>query len=288
MKRTISIVLALLLSLVVIAGCGNQTVNETAIDNADQVVENVAPLEDGVYSVKFDTDNSMFHVNEVCDGRATLTVEDGVMTLHLVLTSQNIVNLYKGVIADVENEGAQIIDPVLEEVTYPDGLTEEVNAFDVVITVIDEEFDLALIGTKGVWYDHKVIVSDPILVTNDENTSEDTEQDASESQENQEDSVLSIEVTLEGGSGKATIDSPATVMITDDGYVLVVGWSSEYYDYMIVDDVKYLPVNTEGNSVFEIPVSDFSEDLNVIADTVAMSEPHEIEYVICFDESTLK
>lgn len=57
---------------------------------------------------------------------------------------------------------------------------------------------------------------------------------------------------------------------------------------MIVDEEKFLPVNTEGNSVFEIPVSVFDEKINVIGDTVAMSTPHEIEYTLLFDSSTLK
>ena len=38
------------------------------------------------------------------------------------------------------------------------------NGFDVPVPVIDEEFDLALIGKKGVWYDHKVSVSNLVAV----------------------------------------------------------------------------------------------------------------------------
>lgn len=59
-------------------------------------------------------------------------------------------------------------------------------------------------------------------------------------------------------------------------------WSSPNYDYMVVDGEKYLPVNTEGNSVFQIPVEAFDQDIAVIADTVAMSTPHEIEYTLNF------
>ena len=57
---------------------------------------------------------------------------------------------------------------------------------------------------------------------------------------------------------------------------------------MLVDGEKYLPVNTEGNSVFEIPFSDLSSPVNVIADTVAMSKPHEIEYTLTFDMSEVE
>ena len=117
-------------------------------------------LADGTYLAKFDTDSSMFHVNETCDGRGTLTVKNGEMTLHIVMPSQNIVNLFLGTAADAQKDGAKLIEPSTEEVTYADGSKEEVYAFDVPVAALDEEFDLALIGTKGKWYDHKVSVSD--------------------------------------------------------------------------------------------------------------------------------
>lgn len=103
-----------------------------------------------------------------------------------------------------------------------------------------------------------------------------------------EDGTYTIEATLEGGSGKSTIVSPVTLTVTDGKAVATIRWSSPNYDYMLVDDEKYLPVNTEGNSTFEIPVSVLDEELSVIADTVAMSKPHEIEYTITFHSETLK
>ena len=117
-------------------------------------------LADGTYSAKFDTDSGMFHVNEAYDGRGTLTVKDGKMTLHIVMPSQNIVNLFLGTAEDAQKDGAKLIQPTTEEVTYSDGSKEEVYAFDVPVEALDQEFDLALIGTKGKWYDHKVSVSD--------------------------------------------------------------------------------------------------------------------------------
>ena len=117
-------------------------------------------LADGTYSAKFDTDSSMFHVNEAYDGRGTLTVKGGKMILHIVMPSQNIVNLFLGTAEDAQKDGAKLILPTTEEVTYSDGSKEEVYAFDVPVEALDQEFDLALIGTKGKWYDHKVSVSD--------------------------------------------------------------------------------------------------------------------------------
>ena len=181
-----SFLLLLTAVMLMLAACGNKdtssesadalgeiTIDATGEDevevNLDDVVETAeeaedAALEDGVYEAEFTTDSTMFHVNEVCDGKGTLTVENGVMTIHLIMPSQNVVNLFLGSAEDAQTDGAQLIDATAEEVTYSDGTTEEVNAFDVTVPVIGEEFDLALLGTKGTWYDHKVTVSNPVLI----------------------------------------------------------------------------------------------------------------------------
>ena len=125
-------------------------------------------LEDGVYTATFTTDSSMFHINEVYDNKGTLTVENGEMTIHITLPSQNIVNLFPGSAEDAQKDGAVLLEPTVDEVTYEDGTTEEVYGFDVPVPVIDEEFPLALIGTKGVWYDHMVVVSDVTAPASDE------------------------------------------------------------------------------------------------------------------------
>ncbi len=92
-------------------------------------------------------------------------------------------------------------------------------------------------------------------------------------------------VILEGGSGRASVTSPCVLTAEDGNVYAQIEWSSPYYDYMIVDGVTFLPVNEEGNSVFEIPVTAFDEPITVIADTTAMSVPHEIEYTLTFDGS---
>ena len=120
-----------------------------------------AALKDGEYEAEFKTDSSMFHVNEAKDGKGELTVKDGKMTIHISLASKNIVNLYPGTAEDAKKDGAKLLEPTTDTVEYSDGTTEEVYGFDVPVPAIDEEFDLALIGTKGVWYDHKVSVSNP-------------------------------------------------------------------------------------------------------------------------------
>lgn len=118
-------------------------------------------LADGTYSAKFNTDSSMFAVNEANGGRGVLTVKDGKMTIHISLASQKIVNLFVGTAEDAAKEGAELLQPTIDTVTYADGTTEEVNGYDVPVEALDKEFDLAIIGTKQKWYDHKVSVSDP-------------------------------------------------------------------------------------------------------------------------------
>ena len=155
-KWVAAVLTAAMLSVFVLAGCGQsapasssipetetQTFSETARETsvseqneetlADETA-GAAALEDGEYAASFQTDGSMFHVNEACEGLGQ----------------------------EAQEAGAQLLEPTVDSVTYSDGTTEEVNGFDVPVPAIGEEFDLALIGTKGKWYDHKVIVSDPV------------------------------------------------------------------------------------------------------------------------------
>ena len=146
-KKVIVLLWAVILCCALAAGCGKKNT-----------------LADGTYTADFNTDSSMFHVNEAYEGKGILTVENGQMTIHVSMPSKNIVNLYLGSAEDAQKDGAELIQPVTDTVTYSDGATEEVNGFDVPVPAIDEEFDLALIGTKGKWYNHKVSVSNPVKV----------------------------------------------------------------------------------------------------------------------------
>ncbi len=251
---------------------------EAAETVSTETTQNEAQLPDGVYTAEFSTDSSMFHVSEACDGKGTLTVKDGVMTIHISLGSKKILNLYPGLAEDAAKDGAVLLEPTTDTVTYSDGMTEEVYGFDVPVPVIGEEFDLALIGTKGKWYDHKVKVSDPVA----EGTADTFDLSTVE------DGTYTIELTMEGGSGRASIQSPAQLAIADGAATATLEWSSPNYDYMLVNGEKYLPVNTEGNSVFEVPVEALDAPLTMIGDTVAMSTPHEVEYTVTFHSETLE
>ena len=130
--------------------------------NSDSVKaeESGIALEKGTYEVSFNTDSSMFRVNEVNNGKGTLTVnEDGTAYVSIALVSKKIVNLYVGTAADAEKNEANWLQPYDVEVTYSDGSKETVNGFDVPVEKLSEEFDLAILGEKGKWYDHKVSVT---------------------------------------------------------------------------------------------------------------------------------
>ena len=166
MKIGLSLLLLTAVLLTVLCACGAEGPAQTQPSAATETVAETtepapAPLADGVYSAEFDTDSSMFRANEACGGRGTLTVRDGKMILHVSMPSQNIVNLFPGKAEDAQKDGAEVLQPTLDTVTYSDGLSEEVNGFDIPVPALDRDFDLALLGKKGKWYDHVVSVSDP-------------------------------------------------------------------------------------------------------------------------------
>ncbi len=283
MKRILSCVVTASLALSLLAGCGaSSTASSVASDAASSEAASAAAssaaetasLPDGVYTADFETDSSMFHANEACDGKGTLTVENGEMTFHVSLASKKIVNLYPGKAADAEANESDWLQPTTDTVTYSDGTSEEVYGFDIPVSALDTDFDLAILGIKGKWYDHVV------SVRNAAEKAADAEVPA--------DGSYTCEVTLEGGSGRATVESPAALTVADGKMTATLVWSSPNYDYMIVDGEKYLPTNTEGNSTFEIPVAALDTALTVTADTVAMSTPHEIEYTLTFAADSLK
>ena len=280
MKRVFSCVVAASLALSLLAGCGASSTassaasgaasSEAASSVASSAVE-TAVLPDGVYTADFDTDSSMFHANEACNGKGTLTVENGQMTFHVSLASTHIVNRYLGKAADAAANASDWLQPTTDTVTYSDGLSDEVYGFDIPVEALDEDFQLAILGAKGKWYDHTVRVANA--------------QPAAA--EVPADGTYTCDVTLEGGSGRATVESPAALTVADGRMTATIVWSSPNYDYMLVDGEKYLPTNTEGNSTFEIPVTALDTPLDVVGDTVAMSTPHEIEYTLTFAYASL-
>lgn len=284
-----NILAAGLAAALLLSGCGAEktTKAETTAPMETTAVQTTAPmettvpletqakitLEDGVYTAEFVTDSSMFRANEACDGKGTLIVENGQAVFHVSLTSKNILNLYLGLAADAEADTENWLQPTTDTVTYSDGLSEEVNGFDIPVSVIGEDFDLALIGKKGKWYDHKVSVCNPVPKEAETVILED--------------GTYTCEVSLSGGSGRAKVESPAKLTVKDGVIMATIVWSSPNYEYMLVGEQRYEPIQTEGNAVFEIPVT-LDEDNAVSASTIAMSQPHLVDYILHFDGATVK
>ena len=251
MKRTLTLILTVLMLCTLLFGYGQKS------GDGDPQDTNTEPaLADGVYTADFSTDSSMFHVNEACKGKGTLTVENGQMTIHISLPSKSILNLFCGTAEDARKDGAALLQPTTDTVTYSDGLSEEVNGFDIPVPALDEEFDVAII--VDLWTLTK----------------------------NEEDGTYTIAVTLEGGSGKASIQSPCTLTVADGKMTATIVWSSSHYDYMLVDGERCDVLSTENGSTFEIPVAALDTPLAVVGDTTAMSTPHEIDYTLTFDASS--
>lgn len=274
MKRTLTLILTVLMLCTLLFGCWQKS------EDGDPQDTNTEPaLADGVYTADFSTDSSMFHVNEACKGKGTLTVENGQMTIHISLPSKSILNLFCGTAEDARKDGAALLQPTTDTVTYSDGLSDEVYGFDIPVPALDTEFDVALIGKKGVWYDHKVSVTDPVPTAEAGKTVQDL---------GLADGVYTAELTFAGGSGKAQVLSPCTLTVQDGAATAAIVWSSSKYDYMLVNGERYDVLSTEPGSTFEIPVEAFDTDLTVIGDTTAMSTPHEIEYTLNFSSASLQ
>lgn len=273
MKKFLSIVCAGVLAAALTACTAAPAASQSAAaSSAASVQAQSAPaLADGVYQASFSTDSSMFHANEACDGKGVLTVQNGQMSIYVTLAGKGIVNLFPGTAEDAQKPGAEWLQPTLETVHYSDGTTDEANAFLIPVPYLDEEFDVALVGKKGTWYDHKVSVSDPQPLADDTAESEVPA-----------DGSYTVEAVLQGGSGKASVQSPARLTVENGTMTATVIWSSKNYDLMIVDGQEYTPTYENELSCFTIPVSALGTPLPVQAETTAMSQPHMIDYTLTF------
>lgn len=272
MKKFLSIVCAGVLAAALTACTAAPAASQSAAaSSAASVQAQSAPaLADGVYQASFSTDSSMFHANEACDGKGVLTVQNGQMSIYVTLAGKGIVNLFPGTAEDAQKPGAEWLQPTLETVHYSDGTTDEANAFLIPVPYLDEEFDVALVGKKGTWYDHKVSVSDPQPM------------DECAQAEPPMDGEYTINVALEGGSGRASVQSPAELTVQNGQMTVKIVWSSKNYDLMVVDGQEYTPTYENELSCFTIPVSALGTPLPVQAETTAMSQPHMIDYTLTF------
>lgn len=228
-------------------------------------------IADGTYDIDVESSSSMFKI-ESC----SLTVADGEMTAVMTMSGSGYAYVYMG--TDTEAAAADS-SALISSKDNADGK----NTFTVPVAALDQELDCAAFSKKKQqWYARTLIFTSSSLPTDARTQDVTTIEDLALS-----DGTYTADASLEGGSGKTTITSPLTFTVKDGKATMTVEFSSPYYDYMMIDSVKYEPVNTDGNSAFEIPLTGFDYAMPVIADTTAMSTPHEIDYTICVDSSSI-
>ena len=244
----------LFLALILLAGCGAAEPVETT-ENTKEALQPIYgdELEDGKYFIEVDSSSSMFRVVST-----VLTVENGEMTAAMTLSAHGYLRLFLGT-------GEEALNAKESDFYYFEEGSDGAYTYTIPVEALDQEFDCAAWSIrKEKWYDRVLIFEADTL------------------QPWIADGEYAVDVTLEGGTGRSTIASPAALKINKGQMTALIEWSSPYYDYMIVDFIKYTPINEMGNSIFEIPVRALDTELKVKGNTVAMSTPHEIEYTLTF------
>lgn len=237
----------------------------------DTTAVTASDLVPGTYPVQVDSSSDKFRIT-ACE----LTVADGAMTAVMHMGGQGYLRVYMGTGEEAGAAPESDCIPFHEE---PDGT----HTFTVPVEALDQELDCAAFSkNKEIWYDRTLVFragSLPAgaftnLVTPESLQLADGEYTAA--------------VSLSGGSGKAKVESPAKLTVAGGTAVATLVWGSPNYDYMRIGEDKYLPIQTEGNATFEIPVPFFDRPFTAFADTTAMSEPHEIEYTLVFDSTSVQ
>ncbi len=231
-------------------------------------------IKDGVYEIQVDSSSSMFKIEE-CE----LTVKDGEMTADMKMGGTGYLKLFMGTGEAAAKASEDEMIPFEED-------AEGSHHFTVPVEALDKELDCAAFSKKKEkWYDR-------VLVFRADSLPADALTDAAQvtaASLGLADGTYTVEVSMEGGSGKVSVKSPAKLVVKDQNAVAEVVWSSPNYDYMKVGEEKFLPVNQGGEaSVFEIPVTVFDRKMAVAADTTAMSTPHEIDYTLLFDSASIQ
>lgn len=252
---------------------GDETVEAVDVVSPDMEAIYASSIKDGEYDIKVDSSSSMFNITA-----CKLSVVNGEMQATMTMGGTGYLYVYMGVSEDAVNADESTYIPFVENENGE-------HTFTVPVDALDAGIDCAAFSKKKeLWYDRVIVfradsLPSEAFVDGFVTSAKDL---------GLEDGTYSVDVVLEGGSGKASVESPAVIKVTDGEVIATITWSSKNYDYMKVDDVRYDRINEEGNSVFEIPVKGFDYKMAVIGDTVAMSEPHEIDYTLYFDSKSIQ
>lgn len=257
-------------STVAVAG-ENETVPDELVIPEDMTPVTGSQIKDGTYDIKVDSSSSMFKITS-----CSLTVENGEMTAVMTMSGQGYLYVFMGKGEDATDESKYI--PFVENENGEHTFTVPVEALDKGIECS------AFSKKKEQWYDRTLLFNASSLPADAFKDGEITSVESL----GLADGTYMIDVTLEGGSGKATVQSPAEMIVENGSASAVIIWNSPNYDYMIVDGNKFEFSGDGENAAFTIPVIGFDYKMPVTADTTAMSKPHEIEYTLFFDSSTIK
>ena len=301
----VAVVLSCMLALPAFADEGHNKVapdSETA--SAKTLLrEGMSPIDgrdvnDGVYEIEAESSSPFFKIKS-----ATLTVSNGQMTAQIGLDSKSYPLIYMG----TAKQAAAA--PASDYIEF-DGNSW---TFTVPVSALDQEIDCAAYSKrKKQWYDRKLmfyaaslpdgalrfdppVYGDPIEASS-ASTAASTDTSAVTVRDDGSEAVAidmpdgeySIEVNMTGGSGRASVSSPTWLIVKDGHAYARLLWSSSYYDYMLVDEVRYDNQTDDGsNSTFVIPITKMDDEIDVIADTTAMGDPVEVEYHLTFYSATI-
>lgn len=288
---------ALLAALMLTSGCGSsasQQQTDTAAQTSETGTSNVASasdmteveevveegmtpisgdkVKDGTYNVTVKSSSKMFDIT-ACE----LTVEGGKMTATMHMGGKGYLYVYMGTGEQAAAADEADYIPFTEQ-------ADGTHSFTVPVDALDEGIDCAAFSKKKEkWYDRTILFradslpmdafADGVVTTPDSLSLAD--------------GTYTADVALAGGSGRASVQSPAELTVKDGKVTAKIVWSSKNYDYMKVGDTKYDTVIEDEHSTFEIPVSCFDWAMAVKADTTAMSEAHEIDYTLTFDSASV-
>lgn len=225
----------------------------------------------GNYYISVDSSSSMFKIAD-----CILHVGEDGMTADIIIDSKSYDALFMGTEDEAKNASETI------GYTVNDGGQ---SVFTVPVESLDKEVQCAALSAKKQeWYGRTLVFRADSLP----DTAFKEQRYATVSSLSLEDGEYTIEVELDGGSGRATVESPAKLSIKGGKATAEIKWSSDKYDKMVVQELEYTPTLIDGHSVFEIPVNGFDYKMPVSANTTAMSTPHMIEYTLYFDSSSIK
>lgn len=246
-----------------------------SVDIVDEAMEPIYAdsLNEGTYSIEVLSSSSMFRIAD-----CQLTVKDGVMSAVMKIESDSYLRLYMGT-------GAEAVEAAEEDYIPFELDAEENQLYAVPVEALDMGIECAAWSRRREkWYDRTLVFSasalprsalkDSMILTAEEI--------------GLEDGTYTVETTLEGGSGKTTMESPVTMTVSGGNAMAVVIIRSPHYDYVLVDGEKYEKTNTEGDSTFEIPIGGFDWKMPIVANSTAMGTSHEIGYTLYFHADTIK